>query len=175
MPGFRSFFEVDLDQETAKTILSPAASFTTFGVVLFVAGYFTQKSETQLSALRKGHDKMVASDTLKKRLLVNLSHELRTPLHAVHGYAGLLQDDFAKLPPEILSQARSYPHQILKSCQSLRCILDNMFQFVKSNPVETHVLVQARNTGETESKVFAHSTSTPNTGTFTPTALHTDA
>lgn len=53
--------------------------------------------------------------------------------------------------------------------------INNIYQFVKSNPVETHVLVQAYNSAETESKVFRHSTSTPNTGIFTGTALHTDA
>lgn len=51
----------------------------------------------------------------------------------------------------------------------------SIFQLVKSQPPETHVLAHAFNSGETESKIFRHSTSTPNTGTFTSTALHTDA
>ena len=53
--------------------------------------------------------------------------------------------------------------------------INNIFQFVKSNPVETHILVQSRNTSDGDGKVFVHSTSTPNIGTFTPVALHTDA
>ena len=53
--------------------------------------------------------------------------------------------------------------------------INNIFQFVKSNPAETHVLVQSRNTSDKDSQVFVHSTSTPNTGTFTPVALHIDA
>jgi hypothetical protein len=51
----------------------------------------------------------------------------------------------------------------------------NIFQLRKSQPPESHVLVQAYNSGETQSKVFRLSTNPPNTGTFTPVALHTDA
>lgn len=54
-------------------------------------------------------------------------------------------------------------------------LISNIFQFVKTSPVETHILAQARDSNDTNGKVFAHSTSTPNTGTFTPVALHTDA
>ena len=53
--------------------------------------------------------------------------------------------------------------------------VNSIFQFVKANPSETHVLVQAQDSSDANGKVFRHSTSTPNTGTFTPTALHTDA
>jgi hypothetical protein len=53
-------------------------------------------------------------------------------------------------------------------------LIHNIFQFVKSNPSETHVLVQARTSDESDSRVYAHSTSTPGTGTFTATSLHTD-
>ncbi len=53
--------------------------------------------------------------------------------------------------------------------------INNIFHFVKSNPAETHVLVQARNTDDKNSQIFVHSTSTPNRGTFTPVALHIDA
>lgn len=48
-------------------------------------------------------------------------------------------------------------------------------QFTKSQPVENHVLVQAYNSGETESKVFRNDTVIPNQGDFNATALHTDA
>lgn len=53
--------------------------------------------------------------------------------------------------------------------------INTLFQFVKANPVETHVLMQSYNSGETQSKVFRLSTATPNTGLITTTALHTDA
>ncbi len=53
--------------------------------------------------------------------------------------------------------------------------INNIFQFVKDSPSETHVLVQAYNTSNTDGQVFRFSTSAPNTGTFTPTALHSDA
>ena len=51
----------------------------------------------------------------------------------------------------------------------------NMFQFIKGNPPETHVLVQAYDGNDANPAVFRHSTSTPATGSFTATALHTDA
>jgi hypothetical protein len=51
----------------------------------------------------------------------------------------------------------------------------NIFQFIKDIPnAETHILTHAFNSGETESKVFRHSTPTPDIGAFTTTALHTD-
>lgn len=50
----------------------------------------------------------------------------------------------------------------------------NMFQFVKSQPAETHLLVHAENSGETESKVFTNTTAIPNQGDFSGTPLHTD-
>jgi hypothetical protein len=50
----------------------------------------------------------------------------------------------------------------------------NMFQFKKDQPSETHLLVQAFNTGETESKVFQNTTAIPSAGDFSATALHTD-
>ena len=48
-------------------------------------------------------------------------------------------------------------------------------QFTKSQPAENHILVQAFNSGETESKVFRNDTAIPNQGDFNSTALHTDA
>jgi len=47
--------------------------------------------------------------------------------------------------------------------------------FKKDQPSENHVLVQAFNSGETESKVFQNTTAIPNTGDFAATALHTDS
>ena len=47
--------------------------------------------------------------------------------------------------------------------------------FTKSQPAESHVLVQSFDTNIDNSKVFRNSTSIPNTGDFNATALHTDA
>ena len=46
--------------------------------------------------------------------------------------------------------------------------------FTKSQPAESHVLVQSFDTNIDNSKVFRNSTSIPNTGDFNGTALHTD-
>ena len=51
----------------------------------------------------------------------------------------------------------------------------HVHQFEKSQPAENHVLVQAYNSGETQSKVYRNDTASPSTGDFTATALHTDA
>ena len=51
----------------------------------------------------------------------------------------------------------------------------HVHQFEKSQPAENHVLVQAYNSGETQSKVYRNDTAIPSTGDFTATALHTDA
>ncbi len=50
----------------------------------------------------------------------------------------------------------------------------NMFQFRKSQPAETHLLIQAWNSGETASRVLVNTTAIPNAGDFSATALHTD-
>jgi len=50
----------------------------------------------------------------------------------------------------------------------------NAFQFKKVQPAENHLLVQAYNSGETESKVFQNTTAIPSAGDFSATALHTD-
>ena len=53
--------------------------------------------------------------------------------------------------------------------------IKHIHQFEKSQPAENHVLVQAYNSGGTESKVFRNDTAIPGTGDFNGTALHTDA
>lgn len=53
--------------------------------------------------------------------------------------------------------------------------INNIFQFVKSNPVETHIMVHASKADGSESVVFELATSTPNTGTVTPTILYSDS
>lgn len=50
----------------------------------------------------------------------------------------------------------------------------NIFQFQKAQPQENHVLVQAYNSDETESKVFRNTTAIPSQGDFNGTALFTD-
>jgi hypothetical protein len=47
--------------------------------------------------------------------------------------------------------------------------------FAKYQPAETHVLVQAYNTGLTASQVLQNTTAIPDQGDFSGTALHTDA
>ena len=47
--------------------------------------------------------------------------------------------------------------------------------FKKEQPAESHVLVQAWNTGETGAQVLQNTTAIPNAGDFSATALHTDA
>lgn len=53
--------------------------------------------------------------------------------------------------------------------------ISNGFHFKKEQPAESHILVQAFNSGETESKVFQNITAIPDTGDFNGTALHTDS
>lgn len=48
------------------------------------------------------------------------------------------------------------------------------FHFKKDDPQESHILVQAWNEAETESKVYQNTTTVPNRGEFSTTALHTD-
>ncbi len=50
-----------------------------------------------------------------------------------------------------------------------------MTHFRKVQPAESHVLVHARNSGETVAKVFQNTTAIPTAGNFEATALHTDA
>jgi hypothetical protein len=49
------------------------------------------------------------------------------------------------------------------------------YHFKKEQPAESHVLVQAFNSAETESKVFENTTAIPDVGDFSGTALHTDS
>lgn len=49
------------------------------------------------------------------------------------------------------------------------------FHFKKDQPAESHVLLQAYNTGLTASQVLRNSTAIPSQGDFNATALHTDA
>lgn len=51
----------------------------------------------------------------------------------------------------------------------------NMHYFKKIEPAETHLLVHAKNTAETEAKVFENKTTIGSQGDFEATALHTDA
>lgn len=53
--------------------------------------------------------------------------------------------------------------------------LKHGFHLNNSQPAESHVLVQAYNSGETASQVHDNKTAIPNTGDFEATALHTDA
>lgn len=48
-------------------------------------------------------------------------------------------------------------------------------QYVKSQPAESHIVAQAFNSGETESKVYKNDSVIPATGDFNGTELHTDA
>jgi len=50
----------------------------------------------------------------------------------------------------------------------------NGFHFVKEQPAESHVMVQAENAGETASAVLQNETAIPGTGNFTATDVHTD-
>ena len=54
-------------------------------------------------------------------------------------------------------------------------LIHNGMHFIKEQPAESHILIQAYNSGETESKVFQNITAVPNQGDFSATALHTDA
>lgn len=50
----------------------------------------------------------------------------------------------------------------------------NGYHFKRSQPAETHVLVQAYNSGLTASQVLQNTTAIPSAGDFSATALHTD-
>ncbi len=51
----------------------------------------------------------------------------------------------------------------------------NGFHFYKDQPVESHILVSAYNSGETASRVMQNTTVVPNAGDFSATVVHTDA
>jgi len=51
----------------------------------------------------------------------------------------------------------------------------NIFHYRKSQPAESHILVQSYNTGETASQVLENETAIPAQGNFSGTALHTDS
>ena len=51
----------------------------------------------------------------------------------------------------------------------------NGFHFRKSQPAESHVLVQAYNTGLTASQILENTTAIPSAGNFAATELHTDS
>ena len=51
----------------------------------------------------------------------------------------------------------------------------NGFHFTKDQPSESHVLVQAYNSGLTGSQILQNTTAIPDTGDFSGSALHTDA
>lgn len=51
----------------------------------------------------------------------------------------------------------------------------NAFHFKKSQPAESHVLVQAYNAGLTASQILDNTTAIPNTGSFAATELWTDS
>jgi len=53
--------------------------------------------------------------------------------------------------------------------------IHNGFHFTKDQPSESHVLVQAYNSGLTASQVLQNETAIPSAGDFAATALHTDA
>ena len=53
--------------------------------------------------------------------------------------------------------------------------IKNGFHFRKEQPQESHVLIQAENSGGTASAIYENETAIPNTGDFTATALHTDS
>lgn len=54
-------------------------------------------------------------------------------------------------------------------------LVRNCFQFVKDNPTEQHLLVQAYNSGETSSVILDNTTATPSQGDFGSTAVFTDS
>lgn len=53
--------------------------------------------------------------------------------------------------------------------------IQTMFQFKKVQPAETHIIVQAQNSGEDSATVYQNTTAIPNSGDFSGIALHTDA
>ena len=52
--------------------------------------------------------------------------------------------------------------------------IENVFQFRKTQPDESHVMVQSFDSNEDNGTVFRNSAVIPNTGDFNSTALHTD-
>jgi len=52
--------------------------------------------------------------------------------------------------------------------------IKNGFHFKKAQPAESHILVQAYNSGSTASQVLQNTTAIPSQGDFSGTALHTD-
>ena len=49
------------------------------------------------------------------------------------------------------------------------------YHFVKDEPLESHLLVQSWNTGETASKIYRNDTTIPSQGDFNATALYTES
>lgn len=56
---------------------------------------------------RKAGDRLRELNDLKNAFLLAISHELRTPLTSVVGYAALLEEDPARLGPEVITECAS--------------------------------------------------------------------
>lgn len=93
--------------------------------------------------------------------------------------SSLIEDDFSDLEnmrysPRGIRGVRGMT-KINTSALTTYLKIRNGYHFRKSQPSESHILVQAYNSGETESKVFDNTTAIPSQGGFSATALHTDS
>lgn len=129
--GFRPASAFDVQQDVAETILAPASAFTTFGVVLFVIGYFVRTSEDQLRNIVMASRELRLNNEATMRLLESLSHEMRTPLQAIYGYAELIQKDTTLDAHVREENAKQYSTRVLRACLELLHVLDNIFDFVR--------------------------------------------
>lgn len=75
------------------------------------------------------HIKEIESvEKLRRELIANVSHDLRTPLAAIHGYAETLVMKQEDLTPE---SRLKYAKTILKSTESIRKLVDDLFELSK--------------------------------------------
>lgn len=122
---------LDVTQDVAENVLAPASAFTTFGVVLFVIGYFVRTSEDHLRTVISASKELKQTNDAKMRLLESLSHEMRTPLQAIYGYAELIQMDSSADISARRENAKLYSQRVLRASLDLLRVLDNIFDFVR--------------------------------------------
>ncbi len=123
--------EYDVSRAIAEKFLAPASAATTFGVVLFITGFFVRTSNKHLEAVVTASEELRKSNEAKMRLLDSLSHEMRSPLQAVYGYADLIQIDAKNDAKNLRENSNAYSTHILKACLDMLTVLDDIFEFVR--------------------------------------------
>jgi signal transduction histidine kinase len=121
--------EFQLTPDVAAKVLAPASAITVFGTILFVVGYFVRQTRLHSRWLVDAQQQALKSSEAKSALMRSVSHEMLTPLHAISGYAELLNTDARSGLALNSEQVERHSQQILTSSQTLRQIIENIFDF----------------------------------------------